>query len=738
MSNIHVLGDLELNGALSFTKNLSEFPQNPAPRSIVVKEGIPYIYTELVNGSGFLSWQPIGIKQASYLHTQGVASTVWTVTHNFNTSDFAYFVYDSDHRLVVANIHLVDNNTCQIELTQAMTGTVVLFSLQYLNSTTLAASQQLDLGGAVLTTDAGTLKVSGNPVAFQAAVDSADAILSTRIDNLESNIDPVALDSLSELVTAFQAADGDLAAAISSMGTSAVSSLGDEVIRAQLAELSLQSSIDAEIARATGAEAVLATEIAGLMARPVVASYNDLTDKPSIPTVPSVVSAFTNDSDYQSGSQVNSAIGSAIAGKADASGLATVAVSGSYADLSNKPTIPTVPSAVSEFTNDSGYQTAAQVTSSIQAVVGAAPAALDTLKEIADKLASDESAVSALTTTVAGKVTSNGYVFPSTGTKITYDSKGLVTGSTALSASDIPSLDWDKITTGKPTTLAGYGITDGITSGGAVASADKLTTPRTISLSSDVTGSVSFDGSTDATIIANLKNSGAVAGSYGPTGSIGSGRVPRFTVNSKGIITSITHYFIDWDDLTGRPTTIAGFGITDAQPKDADLTSIAGLAGTSGILKKTAANTWALDTNVYQTASDVSAAIQAVVGAAPAALDTLAEIATQLASDESAVSVLTTTVAGKAATTYVDAQLALKADSSSLSTVATTGSYSDLSNKPTIPTVPSTVSAFTNDSGYLVSTDIAGKADKADTYTKAEVDALIATAIQAFAATLYV
>ena len=30
----------------------------------------------------------------------------------------------------------------------------------------------------------------------------------------------------------------------------------------------------------------------------------------------------------------------------------------------------------------------------------------------------------------------------------------------ALSASDIPNLDWSKITTGKPTTLAGYGITD--------------------------------------------------------------------------------------------------------------------------------------------------------------------------------------------------------------------------------------------------------------------------------------
>lgn len=36
-----------------------------------------------------------------------------------------------------------------------------------------------------------------------------------------------------------------------------------------------------------------------------------------------------------------------------------------------------------------------------------------------------------------------------------------------------------------------------------------------------------------------------------------------------------------------------------------------------------------------------------------------------------------------------------------LSTVATSGSYSDLSNKPTIPVVPTNVSAFVNDAGYL-------------------------------------
>ena len=36
-----------------------------------------------------------------------------------------------------------------------------------------------------------------------------------------------------------------------------------------------------------------------------------------------------------------------------------------------------------------------------------------------------------------------------------------------------------------------------------------------------------------------------------------------------------------------------------------------------------------------------------------------------------------------------------------LASVATSGSYSDLSNKPTIPVVPTNVSAFINDAGYL-------------------------------------
>lgn len=75
----------------------------------------------------------------------------------------------------------------------------------------------------------------------------------------------------------------------------------------------------------------------------------------------------------------------------------------------------------------------------------------------------------------------------------------------------------------------------------------------------------------------SLTRTGVAAGTY-----------RSLTVDAYGRITAGTN-----------PTTLAGYGILDAQPLDADLTSIAGLAGTNGLLRKTAANTWALDTAAY-------------------------------------------------------------------------------------------------------------------------------------------
>ena len=64
-----------------------------------------------------------------------------------------------------------------------------------------------------------------------------------------------------------------------------------------------------------------------------------------------------------------------------------------------------------------------------------------------------------------------------TANKVIYDTKGRVTGGSSLTASDIPALDWGKIVSGKPNTLAGYGIVDGNSGGGGVGGTTVIQAP---------------------------------------------------------------------------------------------------------------------------------------------------------------------------------------------------------------------------------------------------------------------
>ncbi len=78
----------------------------------------------------------------------------------------------------------------------------------------------------------------------------------------------------------------------------------------------------------------------------------------------------------------------------------------------------------------------------------------------------------------------------------------------------------------------------------AAGKANKLTTARNVAIAGDVTGQASFDGSANITINVTYKNSGVVAGTY-----------RSVTVDAKGNITA-----------GSNPTTLAGYGITDAVP----------------------------------------------------------------------------------------------------------------------------------------------------------------------------
>jgi hypothetical protein len=176
---------------------------------------------------------------------------------------------------------------------------------------------------------------------------------------------------------------------------------------------------------------------------------------------------------------------------------------------------------------------------------------------------------------------------------------------------------------GNATSIGAGAISNTMLANSAVANLSGTNTgDQTISISGDVTASgstgvltatVTKINGTDLSglttgLLKNTTGTGvpsiAVAGTdyLLPTGSAASlTNFPTLNQNTTG--NAATASAVPFSGITSKPTTLSGYGITDGQPLDGDLTSIAGLAGTSGLLKKTAANTWALDTNTYLTSS---------------------------------------------------------------------------------------------------------------------------------------
>lgn len=99
-----------------------------------------------------------------------------------------------------------------------------------------------------------------------------------------------------------------------------------------------------------------------------------------------------------------------------------------------------------------------------------------------------------------------------------------------------------------------------------VLSATKWATARTISSTGDVTWETTLDGSVDATGVATLANSGIVAGTYNNSATA----VKPLIVDAKGRITDVgldVTITPAWSSITSTPTTISGYGITDAYTK---------------------------------------------------------------------------------------------------------------------------------------------------------------------------
>ena len=160
---------------------------------------------------------------------------------------------------------------------------------------------------------------------------------------------------------------------------------------------------------------------------------------------------------------------------------------------------------------------------------------------------------------------------------------------------------------------------------------------------------------------------------------------PALFSGSYNDLSDVPVLVVSYDDLTDKPSI----------PQD-----LSDLTDTSNLL--------VTDFTGYATTSYVDTQVSNLVDTAPEALNTLNELAAALGDDANFSTTITTLISGKAdASTVTNLQniltteIGTKATAADLATVATTGSYNDLFNKPTIPTVPNNVSSFTNDAEYL-------------------------------------
>ena len=198
------------------------------------------------------------------------------------------------------------------------------------------------------------------------------------------------------------------------------------------------------------------------------------------------------------------------------------------------------------------------------------------------------------------------------------------------------------ITLSLPTSIS-VDVVGDVTGNADTASA--LATARNISLGGDVSGSASFDGSADITITAtvaddshnhtignidglqtaldnNASSASAVASDLtdheNATTSVhgiadtsalatktyadnaASTAAANLVDSAPGTLDTLNELAAALGDDPNFATTVTN-SISGKQPLDADLTAIAALTGTSGFLKKTAADTWSLDTNTYLT-----------------------------------------------------------------------------------------------------------------------------------------
>ena len=458
-------------------------------------------------------------------------------------------------------------------------------------------------------------------------------------------------------------------------------------------------------------------------------SYNDLSNKPTITSVPTVVSAFINDAGYITSANVAS-VSNSLTLKANISALSTVAFTGSYNDLSNKPSSIAIPSSVSAFINDVGYITSTNISNKAN-----------------------------IASTLAGYGITDAY------TKTATDALLATKASTVTSTSIINALGFTPYNASNP---AGYVTTSSSSANITLANVISALgfTPYSASNPAGYITSAAIANKANISSLANV----ATTGSYNdlidkPTDLSSIPTVISAFTNDVGYVTSA--------NISGKAnaaTTLAGYGITDAYTKtatDALLATKASTITTANVISALGFTPYnATNPSGYITSASISnkANISSLANVAFTGSyndlinkPTITSVPTVISAFTNDAGYVTsanisgkanaaTTLAGYGITdaytkTATDALLASKASTvTSANVISALGFVPYNATNPngyiTAASILTRTSQLINDTGYITSADLSGKANVAtslagygitDAYTKTATDALLAT-----------
>lgn len=490
------------------------------------------------------------------------------------------------------------------------------------------------------------LKADSAALSDYIQVANVSALVTQSIDNLVDSA-PAALDTLNELAAAL----GDDNNFASTVTTNLASKASNTYVNTQLGTKANSTDLDNYL----------------LVANSFSESYNDLTDRPNLDI-------------YASNNHVNTQLSN----KADRSELteylqAANNFSGVYSDLTGKPNLDiyasnTALALKANSTDLNQYVQVANVsvliTDGLNSLVDGAPAALDTLNELAAALGDDGDFATTITTSLAAK-SSNTYVNTELATKAsnTYVNTELA-NKTSYTYVD--------------TQLNAKASNAYVNTQLNTKASNAYVNVQLDTKASNTYVNAQLSNKANASDLDQyLQAANNFSGVYGDL--TGKPNLDIYASNTamslKADSTDLNQYLQvantfseSYNDLTDKPNL--------------DLYAANSSVNSALSLKANAA-----DLNQYLQVANVSSLISTqidnLVDGAPGALDTLNELAASLGDDDNFAGSITTSLATKASNTYVNTQLSNKADVVALNDylqVANTfsGSYSDLTGKPNL------------------------------------------------------